>query len=117
MESCMIYFYTVYSSPGSIITKTQLVFNSSETLPSVEEISNTLLTEVETGHVDPLHIIPSSVSVNGSGKFDYISCKCEMSQNLCLALLLHRSCRIGALVYTDIIHKTVEWNEMKQRRP
>ncbi|KAK9981484.1 hypothetical protein ABG768_001014, partial [Culter alburnus] len=50
----------------SIITKTQLVFNSSETLPSVEEISNTLLTEVETGHVDPLHIIPSSVSVNGS---------------------------------------------------
>ncbi|XP_051763630.1 uncharacterized protein LOC127519982 [Ctenopharyngodon idella] len=53
-------------SPGSIITTTQLVFNSTETVPSVGEISNTLLTAVGTGVVNPLNIIPSSVSVNGS---------------------------------------------------
>ncbi|KAK2909281.1 hypothetical protein Q8A67_005118 [Cirrhinus molitorella] len=53
-------------SPGSIITDTQLVFNSSQTAPTVQQISDDLVSAVETGGVDPLKIIPASVSVNGS---------------------------------------------------
>ncbi|XP_016361947.1 mucin-5AC-like [Sinocyclocheilus anshuiensis] len=53
-------------SPGSIITDTQLVFNSTQAVPTVQEIANALLTAVETGGVDPLKIIPTTVSVNGS---------------------------------------------------
>ncbi|XP_059408840.1 uncharacterized protein LOC132142749 [Carassius carassius] len=53
-------------SPGSIITYTELVFNSTQALPTVQEIADTLLTAVETGSVDPLKIIPITVSVNGS---------------------------------------------------
>ncbi|XP_016113788.1 uncharacterized protein YMR317W-like [Sinocyclocheilus grahami] len=53
-------------SPGSIITDTQLVFNSTQAVPTVQEIANSLLTAVETGGVDPLKIIPTTVSVNGS---------------------------------------------------
>ncbi|XP_016112574.1 mucin-5AC-like [Sinocyclocheilus grahami] len=52
--------------PGSIITETQLVFNSTQPVPTVQEISDSLLTAVVTGGVDPLNIIPSTVSVNGS---------------------------------------------------
>ena len=40
-------------------------------VPSVQEISNTLLTAVETGDVSQLNIIAGSVSVNGSGKLYY----------------------------------------------
>ncbi|KTF74208.1 hypothetical protein cypCar_00047969, partial [Cyprinus carpio] len=52
--------------PGSIITETQLVFNSTQPVPTVQEISDSLLSAVVTGGVDPLNIIPSTVSVNGS---------------------------------------------------
>ncbi|XP_026059467.1 integumentary mucin C.1-like [Carassius auratus] len=52
--------------PGSVITETQLVFNSTQVLPTVQEISESLMSAVVTGGVDPLNIIPSTVSVNGS---------------------------------------------------
>ncbi|TRY54377.1 hypothetical protein DNTS_031391 [Danionella cerebrum] len=54
--------------PGSIITDTELLFNSTVNIepPTVQEISNTLVTAVTTGNVDPLKINPLSISVNGS---------------------------------------------------
>ncbi len=61
----------IYSRRGSIITSTQLAFSFNQAVPSVEEISKTLLTAVGTGDVNPLNIIPQSISVNGSGKLYY----------------------------------------------
>ncbi|XP_052400347.1 mucin-5AC-like [Carassius gibelio] len=52
--------------PGSIITDTELVFNATQALPTVQDIANALWTAVVTGSVDPLKIIPITVSVNGS---------------------------------------------------
>ncbi|XP_067281147.1 uncharacterized protein [Pseudorasbora parva] len=52
--------------PGSIITKTQLVFSFNQSLPSRKEILDTLLTAADTGNVNPLNIISQTVSVNGS---------------------------------------------------
>jgi len=67
----MIFFYTVYSSQGSIITETQLVFNSTAQIPTVQEVLDTLLSAVLKGGADPLKILPASISVNGSGKFPF----------------------------------------------
>ncbi|KAF4118347.1 hypothetical protein G5714_000398 [Onychostoma macrolepis] len=53
-------------SPGSIITETQLAFNSTQLIPTVQEISETLFTAVIVGNVNPLNITPYSISVNGS---------------------------------------------------
>jgi len=59
----------IYSRRGSIITATQIVFSFNQSVPSIQEISNTLLTAAaEGGSVDLLNIIPGSISVNGSGK-------------------------------------------------
>ncbi|XP_039541938.1 uncharacterized protein si:ch211-217k17.9 [Pimephales promelas] len=53
-------------SQGSIITETQLVFNSTAQIPTVQEVLDTLLSAVLQGGADPLKILPASISVNGS---------------------------------------------------
>jgi len=58
----------IYSRRGSIITATQIVFSFNQSVPSIQEISKTLLTAAEGGSVNLLNIIPGSISVNGSGK-------------------------------------------------
>ncbi|XP_048059727.1 cell wall protein DAN4-like [Megalobrama amblycephala] len=52
--------------PGSIITRTQLVFSTNTSVPSRKEISDTLLKAVETGTINTLNIISQTISVNGS---------------------------------------------------
>lgn len=64
---------SIFSSSGSVITDTKLVFNSTKSVPTVQEISDDLFTAVVTGRVDLLNITPYSISVNGSSKFACIS--------------------------------------------
>lgn len=62
----------MFSSRGSVITNTQLLFNTTinEQSPTVQEISDTLAAAVGKGVIDPLNINPQTISVNGSGKFE-----------------------------------------------
>jgi len=62
----MTEFQMIYSSPGSVITTADAVFNSTQEVPTEDQVAMTLLNDTVT--LNTLNI--TSLKVNGTGMSD-----------------------------------------------
>ncbi|XP_067258574.1 uncharacterized protein si:ch211-217k17.9 [Chanodichthys erythropterus] len=74
-------------SQGSVITKTEMFFNSSQSVPSGQVVAQTLSTAIASGDVKDLNIIPNSVLVNGSVSSSGLKIESSLLQATCLIIM------------------------------